>query len=83
MPTTWAVTRQIVRDNGMGSKGLFKGLTATFGRNGVFNMVYFGFYHSVKNIVPESKVGSVIVLSLAIVMYTILMHFNINIYYNI
>ncbi|CAH0625250.1 unnamed protein product [Chrysodeixis includens] len=55
MPSTWAVTSQIVRDNGMGSKGLFKGLTATFGRNGVFNMVYFGFYHSVKNIVPESK----------------------------
>ena len=31
---------------------LTKGLTATIGRNGVFNMVYFGFYHSVKDVVP-------------------------------
>ena len=32
---------------------LVKGLTATIGRHGVFNMVYFGFYHSVKDIVPQ------------------------------
>ena len=30
-----------------------KGLTATMWRNGSFNMVYFGFYHSVKDYVPQ------------------------------
>ncbi|CAH0400148.1 unnamed protein product [Chilo suppressalis] len=55
VPSTWSVTRQIVRENGLGSKGLNKGLTATIARNGVFNMVYFGFYHSVKGYIPENK----------------------------
>ncbi|XP_037935395.1 mitochondrial 2-oxodicarboxylate carrier-like [Teleopsis dalmanni] len=49
---TWAVTKRIVQQDGLGFRGLNKGVTATMGRNGVFNMVYFGFYHSVKNIVP-------------------------------
>ncbi|XP_037293409.1 mitochondrial 2-oxodicarboxylate carrier [Manduca sexta] len=53
VPSTWSVTRQIVREHGLGSRGLNKGLTATIARNGVFNMVYFGFYHSVKGYVPE------------------------------
>ncbi|KPI90962.1 Mitochondrial 2-oxodicarboxylate carrier [Papilio xuthus] len=53
VPSTWSVTRQIVRENGLGSKGLNKGLTATMARNGIFNMVYFGFYHSVKGYIPE------------------------------
>lgn len=53
VPSTWAVTRQIIAENGIGSRGLNRGLSATIGRNGVFNMLYFGFYHSVKNIVPE------------------------------
>ncbi|PZC82220.1 hypothetical protein B5X24_HaOG211028 [Helicoverpa armigera] len=53
LPSTWSVTRQIVREHGLGSRGLNKGLTATIARNGVFNMVYFGFYHSVKGVVPE------------------------------
>ncbi|KAJ8719376.1 hypothetical protein PYW08_011551 [Mythimna loreyi] len=53
VPSTWTVTREIVRQNGLGRRGLNKGLTATIARNGVFNMVYFGFYHSVKGFVPE------------------------------
>ncbi|XP_059045275.1 mitochondrial 2-oxodicarboxylate carrier [Achroia grisella] len=53
VPSTWSVTRQIVREHGVGSRGLNKGLTATIARNGVFNMVYFGFYHSVKGLIPE------------------------------
>lgn len=57
LPSTWFVTRQIVREHGLGSKGLNKGLTATIARNGIFNMVYFGFYHSVKGYVPEYEVG--------------------------
>ena len=39
----------------LGFQGLNKGLTATLGRHGIFNMVYFGFYHNVKNIIPSSK----------------------------
>jgi solute carrier family 25 2-oxodicarboxylate transporter 21 len=53
VPSTIIVARQIVEKDGFGLRGLNRGLTATIGRNGVFNMIYFGFYHSVKNIVPE------------------------------
>ncbi|OWR43087.1 mitochondrial 2-oxodicarboxylate carrier [Danaus plexippus] len=55
VPSTWTVTRQIVRENGLGFRGLNKGLTATMARNGIFNMVYFGFYHSVKGYLPECE----------------------------
>ncbi|XP_030564431.1 mitochondrial 2-oxodicarboxylate carrier [Drosophila novamexicana] len=55
MVSTFEVACDIVRRDGLGLRGLNKGLTATMGRNGVFNMIYFGFYHSVKNVVPESK----------------------------
>ena len=57
VPSTWSVTRQIVRENGLGFRGLNKGLTATIARNGIFNMVYFGFYHSVKGYLPEHEVS--------------------------
>ncbi|XP_011183072.1 mitochondrial 2-oxodicarboxylate carrier [Zeugodacus cucurbitae] len=50
--STWSVAKRIVKTNGLGFQGLNKGVTATMGRNGTFNMVYFGFYHSVKNYVP-------------------------------
>jgi solute carrier family 25 2-oxodicarboxylate transporter 21 len=48
--------RQIIKKEGLGLRGLNKGLTATLGRHGAFNMVYFGFYHNVKNIIPVNKV---------------------------
>lgn len=41
---------------GLGLNGLNKGLTATIARNGVFNMMYFGFYHSVKGLFPQVQV---------------------------
>jgi Mitochondrial carrier protein. len=41
---------------GIGLRGLNKGVTATIARNGVFNMVYFGFYHSVKGYLPQYEV---------------------------
>ena len=41
-PSTWAVARQIVKNEGLGFRGLNKGVTAAIGRNGVFNMIYFG-----------------------------------------
>ncbi|GAB6026039.1 hypothetical protein CHUAL_012249 [Chamberlinius hualienensis] len=53
MPSTWSVTQSIIRNQGIFA--LNKGLTSTLGRNGVFNMIYFGFYHSVKGLVPEPK----------------------------
>ncbi|XP_056648216.1 mitochondrial 2-oxodicarboxylate carrier [Diorhabda sublineata] len=52
-PSTWTVTRTIINENGFGLKGLNKGLTATIARNSIFNMFYFGFYHSVKGLLPE------------------------------
>ncbi|KAK9870309.1 hypothetical protein WA026_006395 [Henosepilachna vigintioctopunctata] len=48
VPSTLVVAREILHDGGIGKNGLFKGLVATAYRNGLFNMVYFGFYHSVK-----------------------------------
>lgn len=60
VPSTWSVTKEIIEKNGLGMKGLNKGVTATIGRNGVFNMVYFGFYHSVKGFLPEFEVNFVI-----------------------
>jgi solute carrier family 25 2-oxodicarboxylate transporter 21 len=53
VPSTWTVTKQIVSTQGIGLRGLNKGVTATIARNGVFNMVYFGFYHSVKGYLPQ------------------------------
>lgn len=53
VPSTWAVTKMIVEKDGLGLGGLNKGISATIARNGAFNMVYFGFYHSVKGLLPE------------------------------
>lgn len=44
-PGPWAVARTIIAKDGL--IGLNKGVTATIGRNGVFNMVYFGLFHTV------------------------------------
>ena len=60
MPSTWMVTKEIVRTSGLGFSGLNKGVTATIYRNGSFNMIYFGFYHSVKGYFPEYEVSGII-----------------------
>ncbi|EEC04437.1 oxodicarboxylate carrier protein, putative [Ixodes scapularis] len=52
-PSTFAVARSIYREAGFGLRGLNLGLTSTLGRNGVFNMVYFGFYFTVKDKLPK------------------------------
>ncbi|XP_051478576.1 mitochondrial 2-oxodicarboxylate carrier isoform X2 [Apus apus] len=54
-PSSFVQARQIIKTEGLGFQGLNKGLTATLGRHGVFNMVYFGFYFNVKNILPVNK----------------------------
>lgn len=56
IPSTWSVTRTIIQTDGFGLKGINKGLTACIGRSGVFNMIYFGFYHSVKDFFPAYQV---------------------------
>lgn len=56
VPSTFSIAREIVKKDGFGLRGLNKGLTATIGRNGVFNMIYFGFYHSVRDYFPAYQV---------------------------
>lgn len=56
VPSTWSVTREIIKKDGLGFRGLNKGLTSTIGRNGVYNMIYFGNYHSLKGILPQLEV---------------------------
>ncbi|XP_017684939.1 PREDICTED: mitochondrial 2-oxodicarboxylate carrier isoform X5 [Lepidothrix coronata] len=59
-PSSFVQARQIIKTDGLGFQGLNKGLTATLGRHGVFNMVYFGFYFNMKSILPVNKIsGSV------------------------
>ncbi|KAK3091986.1 hypothetical protein FSP39_024259 [Pinctada imbricata] len=53
--STYATAREILRTHGFGKQGLGKGITSTLGRHGVFNMIYFGFYHNVKNYFPQSE----------------------------
>ena len=50
------MARQIIADGGMGGQGIFRGLSSTMMRNGVWNMVYFGMYHSIKNQYQAPKV---------------------------
>lgn len=52
-PGTWQVTREIIAKDGFGLRGINKGLGATVGRHNVWNMIYFGFYHSVKDLLPQ------------------------------
>ncbi|XP_059505176.1 mitochondrial 2-oxodicarboxylate carrier isoform X8 [Stegostoma tigrinum] len=54
-PSTFAYAHEIIRSQGFGLRGLNKGLTATLGRHGVFNMIYFGFYFNVKSIIPVNE----------------------------
>ncbi|XP_075469434.1 mitochondrial 2-oxodicarboxylate carrier isoform X4 [Ascaphus truei] len=54
-PSTFAQARHVIRTEGIGFRGLNKGLSATLGRHGVFNMVYFGFYFNVKNAIPVNE----------------------------
>jgi len=62
-PSTGMVAKQILQEEGLfGGKSsnggglLSKGIISTMCRNGVFNMVYFGFYHSIKDIIPKAEV---------------------------
>ncbi|VDO73101.1 unnamed protein product [Heligmosomoides polygyrus] len=53
--STAAMAREIIQTDGIGLNGLYRGFTATLGRHGVWNMVYFGLYHNMKLFIPDSK----------------------------
>jgi len=55
--STFAKARQIIKSDGYGMMGINRGLTATLGRHGVWNMVYFGVFHSYKGYLPQTEVG--------------------------
>ena len=54
--STVAKAREIIHKDGIGLRGLNKGVTATMARNGVFNMIYFSFYHNMKPFIPKNTV---------------------------
>ncbi len=64
-----------MRTDGFGLKGLNKGLTATLGRHGVFNMVYFSFYHNVKGMMPPIEVKNIKIFNMGIRPWAYLMMF--------
>lgn len=45
-----SMAREIVRIDGLGTSGLYRGFGATLWRHGVWNMFYFGLYHNLKAI---------------------------------
>jgi len=48
--------KEIYRQGGLGTKtGLNRGLTSTLGRHSVWNAIYFGFYHSMKDKIPKKE----------------------------
>ncbi|XP_038073860.1 mitochondrial 2-oxodicarboxylate carrier-like [Patiria miniata] len=53
--SAFSLARRIIREQGIGRDGMFRGLTATLGRHGIFNMVYFSFYHNIKQYFPEAS----------------------------
>lgn len=53
--STASMAREIYRNEGFGTSGLYRGLGATLGRHGAWNMVYFGLYHSCREVIPDAK----------------------------
>lgn len=74
-PSTFAQARTIINADGFGLRGLNKGLTATLGRHGVFNMIYFGFYFNVKDAIPASQVNAQSKLYFSLICYVFVFSF--------
>uniref|UniRef100_A0A5S6R0L4 Mitochondrial 2-oxodicarboxylate carrier n=1 Tax=Trichuris muris TaxID=70415 RepID=A0A5S6R0L4_TRIMR len=54
--SSFQTARIIVAEGGFGTSGLNRGLTSCMIRNGVWNMIYFGLYHSAKlHLLNESE----------------------------
>uniref|UniRef100_A0A1I7XRC6 Mitochondrial 2-oxodicarboxylate carrier n=1 Tax=Heterorhabditis bacteriophora TaxID=37862 RepID=A0A1I7XRC6_HETBA len=56
--STATMAREIISKEGMGLNGIYRGLTATLGRHGAWNMVYFGLYHNMKVFIPDVSVSA-------------------------
>jgi solute carrier family 25 2-oxodicarboxylate transporter 21 len=56
--STFGTAKKIINEGGFGLNGLNRGLTATLGRHGIWNMIYFGFYHNIKVYIPKTDVRS-------------------------
>lgn len=50
--------KEIYAKGGLGTKnGLNRGLTSTIGRHAVWNCIYFGLYHTCKDVIPAREEG--------------------------
>ncbi|XP_016961756.1 mitochondrial 2-oxodicarboxylate carrier [Drosophila biarmipes] len=52
---TLSVVKYIIKHDGYGIEGLYRGITALVARNAVFHFGFFGFYNAIKDWVPISK----------------------------
>jgi hypothetical protein len=59
-PSTFTHARSIIKSDGLGLTGLYKGLGATLWRHGVWNAIYFGFYHNIKGYFLSSEQPSIV-----------------------
>lgn len=57
--SSFETAKMIYNEGGFGLNGLNRGLTSTLGRNGVWNMIYFGFYHNIRPFIPKTDKKSV------------------------
>uniref|UniRef100_A0A0K0EK97 Mitochondrial 2-oxodicarboxylate carrier n=1 Tax=Strongyloides stercoralis TaxID=6248 RepID=A0A0K0EK97_STRER len=53
--STAEMAREIIKKDGIGFNGLYRGFTATLARHGIWNTVYFGIYHSFKGYLPKNE----------------------------
>ncbi|XP_016973816.1 mitochondrial 2-oxodicarboxylate carrier [Drosophila rhopaloa] len=52
---TLSVVKYIIKHDGYGIEGLYRGITALVARNAVFHFGFFGFYNAIKDWVPISQ----------------------------
>ncbi|EDV58330.1 mitochondrial 2-oxodicarboxylate carrier [Drosophila erecta] len=52
---TLSVVKYIIKHDGYGIRGLYRGITALVARNAVFHFGFFGFYNAIKDIVPRPQ----------------------------
>jgi len=74
--STVAKAREIIQKDGFGLRGLNKGVTATMARNGMFNMIYFSFYHNMKQFIPKHVVRIAYSTTPNVCRYTTLWNMN-------
>lgn len=53
--STFRKAAKIIKEGGLGTNGINRGLTATLGRHGVWNMIYFGLFHEAMRYAPNKE----------------------------